>query len=127
MIDICNQKLNSKVKNIMWIYLGEKIDVKEDGLFYVKEEFFESLAKAKSYIAQQKKSYYSFSHEDIDNMYEAYKFLLQIDPDTWYVWTADHTMAFNYFFDNPDYINQLMMYLFYTVIMEKLMKVKLIP
>ena len=54
----------------MWIYLGEKIDVKEDGLFYVKEEFFESLAKAKSYIAQQKKSYYSFSHEDIDNMFK---------------------------------------------------------
>lgn len=38
---------------------------------------------------------------------EAYKFPLQIDPDTWYVWTADHTMAFNYFFDNPSYINQL--------------------
>ena len=42
----------------MWAYLGEEIDVKEDGLFYVKGEFFESLAKAKSYIAQQKKSYY---------------------------------------------------------------------
>lgn len=52
----------------MWIYLGEEIDVKEDGLFYVKGEFFESLAKAKSHIAQQKKSYYNFSHKDIDTL-----------------------------------------------------------
>ena len=55
---------------MIWTYLGEKIDVKEDGLFYVKGEFFESLAKAKSHIAQQKKSYYNFSHKDIDNMFK---------------------------------------------------------
>lgn len=54
----------------MWTYLGEEINVNEDGLFYVKGEFFESLATAKSYIDQQKKSYYNFSHKDIDNMFK---------------------------------------------------------
>ena len=39
----------------MWTYLGEEINVNGDGLFCVKGEFFESLATAKSYIAQQKK------------------------------------------------------------------------
>lgn len=54
----------------MWTYLGEDIEIKKDGLFYVKGEFFETLAKAKSYIDQQKKSYYNFSHKDIDNMFK---------------------------------------------------------
>ena len=54
----------------MWTYLGEEINVNGDGLFCVKGEFFESLAKAKSYIAQQKRSYYNFSHKDIDNMFK---------------------------------------------------------
>ena len=54
----------------MWIYLGEEINVNGDGLFCVKGEFFESLAKAKSYIAQQKRSYYNFSHKDVDNMFK---------------------------------------------------------
>ena len=52
----------------MWTYLGEEINVNGDGLFCVKGEFFESLAKAKSYI--EKRSYYNFSHKDIDNMFK---------------------------------------------------------
>ena len=51
----------------MWTYLGEEINVNGDGLFCVKGEFFESLAKAKSYI--EKRSYYNFSHKDVDNMF----------------------------------------------------------
>lgn len=54
----------------MWTYLGEEINVNEDGLFCVKGEFFKSLEIAKSYIAKQKKSYYNFSHKDIDNMFK---------------------------------------------------------
>lgn len=54
----------------MWTYLGEEINVNGDGLFCVKGEFFESLATAKSYITQQKRSYYNFSHKDIDNMFK---------------------------------------------------------
>ena len=54
----------------MWTYLGEEINVNGDGLFCVKGELFESLAKAKSYIVQQKRSYYNFSHKDIDNMFK---------------------------------------------------------
>ena len=54
----------------MWTYLVEEINVNGDGLFCVKGEFFEFLAKAKSYIAQQKRSYYNFSHKDIDNMFK---------------------------------------------------------
>lgn len=39
----------------MWTYLGEEINVNEDGLFCIKGEFFKSLEIAKSYIAKQKK------------------------------------------------------------------------
>lgn len=57
----------------MWKYLKEKISINEDGLFVIEGENslnakFESLKSTKKWIADRKKVYYDFTHEDINNM-----------------------------------------------------------